>query len=371
MTGRQPDLVIFALTLILVVLGILMVFNTSTAAGERIYGSQSAFLVRQAVSAVIGLVFLVGLVFYPYRKLAGHVPLLVFGSLLLLLLVLVPGIGREVNSARRWIALGPLRIQPSEFGKLAVILYLSMILAKKREQQLTDSFRGFIPPLLILLVFFGVIFVEPDFSTAAILLFTGLVVFFVAGIPLGHLLGLILSGLPFVLVLIFSRDYMRARLFTHLDPLADASSQGYQIIQSLISFQNGGFWGKGLGKGVQKMGVLPEAYTDFILPAQAEETGFIGTALVLLLLLALIFRIFRVAGRAGDDFGRLFACGIGSLIGCQTLINAGVVSGLFPATGLPVPFISYGGSSLMMFCIAMGIVLSISRAETASGGVTA
>ncbi len=192
-------------------------------------------------------------------------------------------------------------------------------------------------------MFFRTGFYRPDFSTALILLFTGLLVFFAAGIPLGHLFGLILSGLPFVLVMVFSREYMRARLFTHLDPLADASSQGYQIIQSLIAFQNGGFWGRGLGKGLQKMGVLPEAYTDFILPAQAEETGFVGTALVLLVLLALVYRIIKVAVRTEDDFGRLFAYGVGSLIGWQTLINAGVVSGLLPATGLAVPFFSYGG----------------------------
>jgi len=361
MVQGRPDFTVFILTLVLIILGILMVFNSSTAAGLRLYESSGAFLMKQALSALIGIVIMLTLIFYPYWKLTPLVPVLALGSVLLLVLVLIPGIGRMVNSARRWIPFGPFRFQPSEFGKFAMILYLGMILAKKRRQGTTATFRGFLPPLLMLLFIFGLIFLEPDFSTAAILLFTGLLMFFIAGIPLSHLLGLVLSGLPFVLVMVFSREYMRNRLFAHLDPLADASRQGYQIIQSLIAFQRGGGLGQGIGRGRQKMGPLPESYTDFILSAHAEEVGFVGVSIVMLLILWLVYRIFRIALAAEDDFGRFVAFGVGALIGWQALINAGVVSGLLPATGLPLPFLSYGGSSLLMLCCAMGVVLNISR----------
>lgn len=369
MEQGRPDFTVFILTLILIILGILMVFNSSTAAGLRLYGNSGSFLIKQAISALIGIIIMLVLVFIPYRKLVILIPVLVLGTMLLLILVLIPGIGKVVNSARRWIPFGPFRFQPSEFAKLATVLYLGMILAKKRAQGTTATFRGFIPPLLVVLFVFGLIFVEPDFSTAAILLFTGLLMFFVAGIPLSHLLGLVLSGLPFVLVMIFSREYMRNRLFAHLDPLADASRQGYQIVQSLIAFQRGGLAGQGLGRGGQKMGALPESYTDFILPAHAEEVGFIGIALIMLLMLWLVYRIIRIALRAEDDFGRFTVFGIAVLVGWQTLINAGVVSGLLPATGLPLPFLSYGGSSLLMLCCAMGVVLNISRSMDKTGGV--
>ena len=364
----RPDFTVFILTLILIILGILMVFNSSTAAGLRLYGNSGSFLVKQAVSALAGIIIMLFLVFFPYRKMTAMIPVLVLGTILLLVLVLIPGIGKVVNSARRWIPFGPFRFQPSEFAKLAMVLYLGMILAKKRAQGTTRTFRGFIPPLLVVLFFFGLIFIEPDFSTAAILLFTGLLMFFVAGIPLSHLFGLVLSGLPFVLVMIFSREYMRNRLFAHLDPLADASRQGYQIVQSLIAFQRGGFLGRGIGKGGQKMGALPESYTDFILPAHAEEIGFFGVTLIMLLLLWLVYRVIRISLEAVDDFGRFTAFGVAVLIGWQTLINAGVVSGLLPATGLPLPFLSYGGSSLLMLCCAMGVVLNISRNSENSGG---
>lgn len=361
MVESRPDKLIFTLTLVLALLGVLMVFNASTYAGKRLFNNPDHFLVRQALSALLGIVVMILLVFVPYQRIRALTPAIVLGSLLLLLLVLIPGIGKIANNARRWLSLGPFQFQPSEFAKLAVILYLSSILAKKKARGVTATFRGFLPPLLILLAFFALVFMEPDLSTAAILLFTGMTLFFAGGVPLGHLLGLGLSSLPFIIVLVFSRGYMRSRLFAHIDPLKDASSRGYHILQSLLSFQNGGLFGRGLGNGTQKMGPLPEAHTDFILPAHAEEIGFFGLTFILIILFLLVSRVFRIAAAVDDDFARLFCYGVAVLVSWQALINVAVVSGLLPATGLPFPFLSAGGSSLLMLCAATGIVMNISK----------
>lgn len=363
-------MLLLTLALVLTILGILLVFNTSTYAGKLYYNDSDVFLVKQAIYAAVGIGLMIALVFFPYQKIQAYTVPLVFFTIFLLLLVLIPGIGKKVNNARRWLAVGPLQFQPSELAKLAVLVYMSMIMAKKKEQGLTRSLQGFFPPLLILFAFFMLVVVEPDFSTAVIILFTGLMLFFAGGVPLGHLLGLFLSGLPFIVVMVFSKDYMRSRLFAHIDPLADISKKGYHVVQSLLAFQKGGVGGVGIGNGQQKMGILPESHTDFILAAMSEEIGLLGIGLILLLIMTLITRIFRVAFYAADDFARFFAYGTAVLIGWQALVNVGVVSGLLPATGLPFPFISAGGSSLVVFCVATGIVLNISRNLEQKGALT-
>lgn len=368
MTEKRPDMILFSLTLIMVLLGVLMVFNASTFAGRRFHKNPDAFLIRQAIYAVLGIAAMVFFTFFSYRKIQAFTVPIIFFSLFMLIIVLIPGLGKSANNARRWISIGPVQIQPSEFVKLAMVIYLSMIMDKKKLLGLTKTFRGFIPPLLVMVLFFILIFAEPDFSTAAILLFTGLMIFFAGGVPPGHLFGLVLSSAPFIIVLIFSKGYMRSRLFAHIDPLADISHKGYHIIQSLLSFQKGGLFGRGIGKGVQKMGPLPESHTDFILAAHAEETGFFGIFIIMTVLFLLVSRIFRISVTVTDDFARFFTYGIAVLIGWQALINLGVVTGLLPTTGLPFPFLSAGGSSLIAFCIAIGIVLNISRQSAAEGG---
>ena len=367
MLEKKPDMVLFALVLIIVLLGVMMVFNVSTSAGKRIHNNTDHFLIRQALFAFAGIILLISFSFYPYEKLITIAKPAVIISLLLLLLVLIPGIGRKVNGARRWMAFGPLQFQPSEFVKLALIIYLCMIFAKKKIEGKTSTFRGFIPPLIITLSFFGLIFLEPDFSTAGILLFTGIAIFYMGGVPIRHLLGLAVSSTPFIMLLVFNRGYMRDRLFAHIDPLSDFAKSGYQIIQSLISFQRGGIFGNGLGSGVQKMGILPESHTDFIMAAHSEEIGLIGICMILTLLAFMVLRIFKVALNAPDDFSRLFAYGIAIMIAWQALINMAVVTGMIPASGLPFPFISAGGSSLLALCIGMGIVLNISKRSAVKG----
>lgn len=359
--SEKPDMTLFILALVLVIAGLLMVFNAGVGISKRLYGDTDSFFLRQLAAAVLGIAVMIIFVFVPYRKVEHHLPVLLLGTVALLVLVLIPGIGKMANNARRWLQAGPLRLQPSEFAKLAVVLYLGRIMAKKQREGVTGTFRGFLPPLMVVLALGWLVFLEPDFSTAAMLLFTALAVFFAGGVPIGHLLGLIGSGLPVALLMVFSRSYMRERLLAFLDPISDLSDNGYHIVQSLISFQKGGVFGNGLGSGVQKMGNLPESHTDFILAAHAEEIGAFGVSLLLVLLFLLVWRLFRLSLVAPDQFSRLTVFGIAVLIGWQSLINAGVVTGILPTTGLPLPFISYGGSSLVMFCLAIGIALNISR----------
>lgn len=360
----KPDMPLFVLSLVVILLGVLLVYSTSTTVGRKYYDNTDAFLLRQAIAAFLGIAVLVGLVFVPYARVRDNTFPVVAGIFILLILVLVPGIGRIANNARRWIGFGPFQLQPSELAKLGVIIYLSMIMSKKRAEGVVAALRGFVPPLIIIVCMAVLVYLEPDFSTAVFILALGLVMFLMGGVPAGHIFGMILAAIPFVLVLVFSHEYMKSRLFAHLDPLTDASNKGYQIVQSLLSFQNGGAFGKGIGHGVQKMGPLPESHTDFVLAAQAEEIGAVGITLLLLLVLTVVWRIFRVAVRAGDDFSRLFCYGVAMMIGWQALVNAAMVTGLLPTTGLPFPFFSYGGSSLLMLCMSLGIVLNISRYRT-------
>jgi cell division protein FtsW len=353
---------LFVLALILIFLGVLLVYGTNTGAAKRYYDDSNGFLLRQAAAAFIGVSIMIGLIFFPYEKVRALTLPIVLVAITLLILVLIPGVGHLVNNVRRWISFSFIQIQPSEFAKVALVIYLAMIMSKKHELGLVrELFKGFIPPLLITFCFAFLIYLEPDFSTAILLFAVGLLLLLMGGVPLGHIFGFVLSVIPLIFVLIFSRDYVRTRLFAHLDPLSDPENMGYQVIQSLLAFQNGGFLGKGLGRGIQKMGALPEAHTDFILASHSEEIGALGITLLLLLVLALVWRIIRVSLRAPDTFARLYCFGVAMLIAWQALINVGMVAGLLPITGLPFPFLSYGGSSLVASCIALGIVLNISR----------
>ncbi|MDR2733594.1 MAG: putative lipid II flippase FtsW [Spirochaetota bacterium] len=359
----KPDILLFVLALVLVFLGVLLVYGAGTNTAQRYYDNANAFLIRQGIAAGIGIACMVGLIFIPYMRIQPLTLPIVLSCLALLVLVLIPGVGHLVNNARRWISLPVLQMQPSEFAKIALVLYLAGIMSKKHEQGLEGSLRGFLPPLLITLCFVCLIYFEPDFSTAILVLIVGITLLLMGGVPMRHIIGLALSAVPFLIVLLFGRDYLRTRIFAHLDPLADPENMGYQVVQSLLSFQNGGYIGRGIGRGVQKMGALPEAHTDFILAAHAEEIGALGVSFLLLLILALVWRIFRIALRTQDNFARLFCFGIAMFIAWQTLINAGMITGLLPIAGLPFPFLSYGGSSLVANCIALGVVLNISRHE--------
>src|SRR5574337_971490 len=303
-----------------------------------------------------------------YRTFQRYAPLLFTLSLCFLFLVLIPSIGIKVNGARRWLRLFGVSFQPSELAKLSIVLLLARFFAKRpdRAEQFT---RGFLPPLILSGLVFGLIVLQPNFGTAAVLLCAALALCFVAGVRLSHLGIVTLAAAPLALLIIQFHPYAKARLLAILYPDHASSQAVYQIHQSFYALGPGGLLGRGLGDSVQKLFYLPESHTDFIFAIVGEEMGFVGTLLVVCLFGMFLWRGTRIALRAPDLFGSYAAMGITFIIVTQAAINLGVVVGLLPITGVPLPLVSFGGSSLVTTFLCIGILLSISRRQTAGGRV--
>jgi cell division protein FtsW len=287
------------------------------------------------------------------------VPIVIITGIMLIL-VLIPSIGLVANGARRWLRLGPVSIQPAELVKVVTVLYLAAYLARK-ENRLEEFVPGFLPPLVVVGVLSVLVLVQPDLGTVVVLGTVTMGLLFLAGAPLRYLAGVLLSAVPLVLILILRSPYRRQRLMTFLEPWKDPTGAGFQVSQSFLAFGSGGAFGVGLGESKQKLFFLPEAHTDFVLALIGEELGLIGTVTVMVLFAAVVLKGFQIAGRAREPFGRYLALGITLLFGVQALINACVVTGMLPTKGLTLPLVSYGGSSLMVSLLAIGILLSISR----------
>ena len=284
-------------------------------------------------------------------------------AILLLILVLIPGVGRTANASQRWLALGALSLQPSELAKAATIVFLSAYL-RRQGKALRESWPGVLRPLLVLAVVAVLLLAEPDFGAAVILLGTAFGMLFLAGMRLAHLALLLLSSAVLGTLLIVDEPYRLARLTTYLDPWADPYRGGFQLIQSLIAFGRGEWFGVGLGNSVQKLLYLTQAHTDFIFSIWAEETGVVGALTLIALFLALVLRIFQIARRAaaaGDVFAAQLCYGVALLFSGQAFINMGASSGLLPTKGLTLPLVSYGGTSLVSACALLGIVLRVAR----------
>mgnify|MGYP001812505003 FL=1 len=286
-----------------------------------------------------------------------------FLALALLMLVLVPGIGKDVNGSQRWLPLGPFTLQPSEFSKLALVIYLAGYLVRQ-EHEVRNEWQGFIKPMAVLGSVALLLMVEPDFGATVIAVGTAFGMLFLAGVKLRHFLLVLAVSLLGLLGLIFSAPYRVARLTAYTDPWADPFVSVLQLIQYLISFGLGQWFGVGLGNSVQKLFYLPEAHTDFVFSIWAEETGFIGALLVMSLYAVLVGRVLWVARRAArvaDNFGAYVCYGVAFIFSGQAFVNMGVSSGLLPTKGLTLPFISYGGTSLIMCCCMLAMVLRIER----------
>jgi cell division protein FtsW len=282
-------------------------------------------------------------------------------AIVLLIAVLVPGFGVERNGAQRWIALGPLPpLQPSEFAKLAMIIYVSAWLAKKRDF-VTSFALGFVPFVLMVGVVAGLIMLEPDTGTAAVLVLVTLTLFFVAGASLRHMTALLGIGFVLFLFLIFTSGYRADRVLAFIQAEEDPAGLGFQTLQLLIALGSGGIEGLGLGASRQKLFYIPGSHTDGVFAIIGEELGFIGAIAILLLFAVLVYRGFRLVLRAQDDFGSFLATGIVCWIAYQTLINVGGITRAVPMTGIPLPFLSYGGSAIIALLAAIGVLLSISR----------
>ncbi len=357
---RQPmDRLLLWLTFLLLGIGIVSVYDASYAiAVEKMHGDSFHFVKMQAAWAGVGLLALLGATRLPYWHWKKVAVIGVSLSIFLLLAVLVPHVGIVVNHARRWLGHGQIRFQPSELAKLALVLYLARVLAGslkiKRQPQ-----QGLLPPLAVIGILAALIAKEPDLGTALVLSVTGLVMLYLAGARPAHL-GAILGAAAVAVTLFIALEPYRARRITaFLNPKADQYNTGYQVWHALIALGSGGVGGMGLGEGREKL-FIPEPRTDFIFPVIAEEWGLLGTLVLVSLFLFVAARGFAIAYRTRDPFGALLAAGITALISIQALINMAVATASVPDTGVPLPFISYGGSSLVLMLAGIGILLNIS-----------
>lgn len=336
-----------------------MVYSASSVRAVRLYGDGSHFLIRQAAYAALGLPILLGLSrvdYHRYRMLAKPI----LGVAVLLLLAVVLGFGRHAGGASRWIQLGPINIQPAEVSKVALILWLSDSLARKVSNIRTFSV-GFLPHALMAGLLVVLCMFQPDFGSAVILVLLTFVLLFTAGAKLGYMLAGAGLVLPVAFLLVRSSPYRWERIIAFSDPFRYRMTGGYQIVESWMSFGAGGATGVGLGDSRQKLLFLPEAHTDFIAAIVAEEFGFAGFVLLVATFAVIVFCGVRAALRAVDDYGTYLALGLTMFVGIQAVTNLAVVLGLLPTKGLTLPFMSFGGSSLLVNCAAIGMLLNISR----------
>ncbi|MEK7141115.1 MAG: putative lipid II flippase FtsW [Patescibacteria group bacterium] len=336
--------------------GVLMVYDSSVAIAIRDFGNQYYYAREQLKWLGIGIVAMVVLSRIDYHIWYRFALPAIIGVMVLLMAVFIPGFGVRALGAHRWLNFGVFILQPAEAAKLVLIIYLAAWLSVKEKKR----FGAF---LLLTGIIFGLVMLEPDLGTAVIIAGTALVMYFLSGAPIKHfafLLPLVIVG---VVVLAISSPYRFRRLTTYFNPESDPLGASYQIRQVLISLGSGGLTGIGIGKSRQKYEYLPEANTDSIFAIIGEETGFVGTTFIAGAFAFFVWRVFWIAARAVDPFGKLLASGIASLIGIQSILNIGAMSALVPLTGIPLPFISYGGSSLVILLAASGIVLNISRQQ--------
>lgn len=355
----QPDRVLFGVSLALLVLGVVMVFSASAIYAAELFGYPAMFLLRQLLWAALGLGGLFLVLRLDYRQLGQ--PALIFTALFVVVVLLVAVLFLDPSrSSHRWIHWGPVSVQPSEFAKLALILFLGYFLARRRHA-VNDVPGTLLPAAGITGVLVGLVLVEPDLGTAAVLGVIAGTMFFVAGMRLRYLVYLLLAAAPVVYLLIVRVPYRLARIRAFLDPHSDPQGAGFQSIQSLLAVGSGGIGGVGLMDGKQKLFYLPEAHTDFIFAVVGEELGLIGAATLVLLFGVFCWRGLSIAARAPNGLGRLLAAGVTVMVVGQALINLSVVLGVLPTKGIPLPFISYGGSDLLVMMLGVGLLLNISQ----------
>lgn len=357
---RDPDYVIILVVLILLGIGLVMILSTSYIIAGEDRDDPFFFMRRQAIWILLGLVGMFLFSRFNYQKLRRLSPLLILLNFALLAAVYIPGVGVTVNEAQRWIGVGGVTVQPSEFSKLAIIIFSAAFFSSKNIRVQNFWSSSFVP-LAIMGISFLLILGQPDLGTALIIAMGTVLLIFIGGTPLKHLAGLAAGALPLVFYFMINEPYRLKRLTSFLNPWADPLSSGYQVIQSLYALGPGGIFGVGLGRSRQKLYYLPEPHNDFIFAVIGEELGFVGTVAVLLLFFILLWRGLKIALMAPDSFGSLLAAGITAMIGIQVLINIGVVTGSLPVTGLNLPLVSAGGSSLFFNLCGLGILLNISR----------
>ena len=356
---KRPDLPLLFIIVILLVVGIVMVYSSSYVWSDYKFNDSFYYLKRQLLFAGVGVVamfFFMVIPYYTWKKYANIILLFCF---ILLLLVLIPGVGLVRGGAQSWIGVGAFSIQPSEFMKLGLIIFLAAILSAN-QKYITSFKKGFLPCILLVFTAFGLIMLQPDLGTGMVLVLTCMIMIFAAGARLTHFFGLAAIGMLGFVGLIASAPYRISRITAFLNPWEDPLGDGFQIIQSLYAIGPGGLMGLGLGNSLQKYFYLPEPQTDFIFAILGEELGFIGGTVIIVLFFLLLWRGIKISLEAPDLFGRFLALGIAGMLAVQAMINISVVIGLIPVTGITLPFLSYGGSSLTLTLCSVGVLLNIS-----------
>jgi cell division protein FtsW len=362
-----PDFMLLIMTFALIAFGMLMVYSASSMSASLYFeGDSLHYVKRQAIAVALGLILMLFFMNLHYTKLKKWaVPLFIF---VLILLFLVPFIGVDAKGARSWFSLGPLNLQPAEFAKLSMIIYLSALIHKKGDR-FYEFKKGLLPTLIIVGLYCGLIMLQPDFGSTVVLASIAAIVILIGGANLKHFFGLSIAGTllaSLIVVIPYLTDnsnFRTNRISSFLDPWADTLGAGYQLTRSLMAFGHGGFSGTGFGQSVQKLGFLPAPHNDFIFSIIGEELGFIGSSLFLIFYLLFLWRGILISLRCKDSFGSLVGVGIMSMIGVQALINLGGVTNTIPLTGVTLPFISYGGSSVLVVMASIGIVLGLSREQ--------
>ncbi len=365
----MPDPGIIVLGLSLVLVGLIAISSASIEYAQINYNSTSFHTKRHLIYMFVAGIASVAVYRIPLAFWEETGWIWLFAALGLLILVLIPGVGREVNGSQRWLPLGPFTLQPSEFAKLAMIVYLAGYMVR-REHEVRHQWQGFLKPMAVLFAATLLLMVEPDFGATVIVAGSAFGMLFLAGVKLGHFLLVLAGALGALLVLVVSEPYRVKRLTAYTDPWADPYDTGFQLTQSLIAFGRGEWFGVGLGNSVQKLFYLPEAHTDFVFSIWAEETGFIGALTVILLYAALIGRVLwvgRAAQLANCPFGAYLCYGIALVFSGQAFVNMGASSGLLPTKGLTLPFVSYGGTSLIICCVMLALVLRVDCQVRLSG----
>lgn len=358
------DHALLAVTMLLVAFGVVMVYSASAVYAGHTHHDAQYYLVRQSLYALVGFTAMTALARTDYRILR-KLTYPALGVTVLLLFSVVAGLGHSAGGAARWIRVGPIRIQPAEIAKVTLVVWLAHSLSKKNEKIRTFSI-GFLPHLLMAGVLMLLCLKQPDMGSAVVLLLLTFILLFVAGARTGYILGAVLLALPVAWYLVAGTEYRMRRWEAFTDPWRHRHGSAYQLVESMLSFGNGGFGGVGLGDSRQKLLFLPEAHTDFIGAIVGEELGFLGMCGLIAAYGFLIWRGVRIAIRAADDHGTYLAFGLTSLFSLQALINLGVAMGVLPTKGLTLPFISFGGSSLVVDLAAIGVLLSVSRGGSAA-----
>jgi cell division protein FtsW len=359
---REIRIALFSTFVILICFGIVMIYSSSGMFALENTGNSMHFLIRHLFFLIVGSVLMFLCMLVDYRELQKWAKPIIVIAIVMLLLVLVPGIGKVSSGARRWFSLGIINFQPSEFAKIAMIVYLADFFTRKKGE-VRSLVKGFLPTMFIMGLLCALIIKQPDLGNTVLVFGITLLMLFVAGGRVRHILSIFLSAIPVLVVLILAEPYRIRRIVAFLNPWEDPAGAGFQLSQSQIALGSGGFWGVGLGQSVQKLFYLPAAHTDFIFSIIGEELGFLGAVAVMILFGVFIWLGTRIIKQTTDAFGYYLCFGVLMMISIQAIVNFGVSMGALPTKGLPLPFISYGGSALIFNMAAVGLMLNVAARQ--------